>query len=82
VATRDGGVPDVVRDGVDGHLVEVGDTSTLGERLAELARDPARREEMGKEGRARVVERYAVSRLVDDIDALYRELLADSPTPR
>jgi glycosyltransferase involved in cell wall biosynthesis len=81
VATRVGGVPDVVRDGVDGHLVEVGDASTLGERLAELARDPARREEMGKEGRARVVERYAVSRLVDDIDALYRELLAERPTP-
>jgi hypothetical protein len=36
---------------------------------------------MGREGRARVIERYAVSRLVDDIDALYRELLADSSTP-
>jgi glycosyltransferase involved in cell wall biosynthesis len=81
VATRVGGVPDVVRDGVDGHLVEVGDASTLGERLAELAHDPARRDEMGREGRARVIERYAVSRLVDDIDALYRELLADSSTP-
>jgi len=80
VATRVGGVPDVVRDGVDGHLVEVGDASTLGERLAELARDPSRRKEMGKEGRARVIERYAVSRLVDDIDALYRELLAAAPT--
>jgi len=80
VATRVGGVPDVVRDGVDGHLVEVGDASTLGERLAELARDPSRREEMGQEGRSRVIERYAVSRLVDDIDALYRELLAAAPT--
>jgi glycosyltransferase involved in cell wall biosynthesis len=79
VATRVGGVPDVVRDGVDGHLVDVGDASTLGERLAELANDPHRREEMGEEGRARGVGRYAVSRLVEDIDALYRELLEAAP---
>jgi hypothetical protein len=31
---------------------------------------------MGAEGRARVLERYAVQRLVDDIDRLYRSLLA------
>lgn len=75
VATRVGGVPDVVRDGVDGYLVEVGDASTLAERLAELARDPARRAAMGEAGRKRVLERYAVGRLVDDVDDLYRRLL-------
>jgi len=76
VATRVGGVPDVVRDGVDGFLVDPGDTTTLALRLAELARDPHRREQMGGEGRARVLERYSVSRLVDDVDRLYRALLA------
>jgi glycosyltransferase involved in cell wall biosynthesis len=75
VATRVGGVPDIVRDGVDGYLVQVGDAAKLGQRLAELAADPARRDEMGRDGRERVVERYAVARLVDEIDALYRELL-------
>jgi len=81
IATRVGGVPDVVRDGVDGYLVDVGDAASLGERLADLANDPAMREEMGREGRERVLERYAVSRLVDDIDKLYRELLDDSRLP-
>jgi glycosyltransferase involved in cell wall biosynthesis len=76
VATRVGGVPDVLRDGVDGFLVDVGDAAALADRLAELARDPARREEMGRAGRERVLERYAVARLVDDVDALYRELLS------
>ena len=75
VATRVGGVPDVVRDGVDGYLVDVGDAATLGERLAELARDPSLREEMGRAGSARVLARYAVDRLVEDIDAVYRELV-------
>jgi glycosyltransferase involved in cell wall biosynthesis len=81
VATRVGGVPDVIRDGVDGYLVPVGDAATLGARLAELASDPAKREAMGREGRSRVVERYAVSRLVDDVDRLYRELLDERERP-
>ncbi|CAN5275172.1 glycosyltransferase family 4 protein [soil metagenome] len=75
VATRVGGVPDVVRDGEDGFLVETGDTDGLAERLTRLARDPALRERMGKEGRARVLSRYAVDRLVGDVDRLYRSLL-------
>jgi glycosyltransferase involved in cell wall biosynthesis len=75
VATRVGGTPDVIRDGVDGFLVEVGDAEALSERLAELAVDPERRAQMGASGRERVLGRYAVERLVDDIDRLYRTLL-------
>jgi len=76
VATRVGGTPDVIRDGVDGFLVEVGDADALSDRLTELAADPERRARMGADGRERVLGRYAVERLVDDIDRLYRELLA------
>jgi glycosyltransferase involved in cell wall biosynthesis len=76
VATRVGGVPDVVRDGEDGFLVEPGESEEFAERLAELARDPALRERLGAAGRARVLPRYAVERLVDDIDRLYRALLS------
>jgi glycosyltransferase involved in cell wall biosynthesis len=76
VATRVGGVPDVVRDGEDGFLVEQGATDELAERLGQLARDPALRERMGKQGRERVLPRYAVERLVDDVDRLYRSLLS------
>jgi glycosyltransferase involved in cell wall biosynthesis len=76
VATRVGGVPDVVRDGEDGFLVETGNTDDLADRLGRLARDPALRERMGKQGRARVLPRYAVDRLVDDVDRLYRSLLS------
>jgi len=76
VATRVGGVPDVVDEGVDGFLVEPGATDELAARLAELARDPKLRERMGKAGRERVLPRYAVERLVDDVDLLYRSLLS------
>jgi glycosyltransferase involved in cell wall biosynthesis len=75
VATRVGGVPDVVQEGEDGFLVEPGATADLAERLAQLARDPELRERMGRAGRRRVLPRYAVERLVDDVDRLYRSLL-------
>ena len=77
VATRVGGTPDVIRDGVDGFLVDSGDGEALAERLAELARDPQLRTQMGAAGRERVLQRYAVDRLVDDVDRLYRRLLAE-----
>ena len=79
VATRVGGVSDVVRDGVDGFLAEVADVESLAARLAELAGDPELRTRMGNAGRAHVVDRYAVERLVDDIDRLYRSLLPRRP---
>jgi glycosyltransferase involved in cell wall biosynthesis len=75
VATRVGGVPDVVRDGVDGFLVEPGDVEGLAERLARLAHDPELRAGLGAAGRERVFARYDVDRLVDDVDLLYRSLL-------
>jgi glycosyltransferase involved in cell wall biosynthesis len=76
VATRVGGVPDVVDEGETGFLVRPRDTHALAERLEILARDPERRAAMGAAGRERMLGRYAVDRLVDDVDVLYRELLA------
>jgi glycosyltransferase involved in cell wall biosynthesis len=76
VATRVGGVPDVVRDGEDGFLVDTGDVDTLADRLVQLAEDSDLRRAMGEAGRSRVLARYSVERLVDDVDRLYRTLLA------
>jgi glycosyltransferase involved in cell wall biosynthesis len=77
VATCVGGVPDVVRDGVDGFLVERGALDELVARLVQLAADPELRKRMGAAGRERVLRRYSVDRLVDDVDGLYRSLLAE-----
>ncbi len=75
VATRVGGVPDVLRDGEDGFLVDTGDVEALAQRLAQLARDPELRTRMGEAGRSRILRRYAVDRLIGDVDELYRSLL-------
>jgi glycosyltransferase involved in cell wall biosynthesis len=76
VATRVGGVPDVVQDGEDGILIDPDSPEQLANALVLLAGDPELRARMGAAGRARTLPRYAVSRLIDDVDGLYRELLA------
>jgi glycosyltransferase involved in cell wall biosynthesis len=81
VATAVGGVGDVVSDGVDGVLVTVGDVVAIATALERLAHDPELGRRMGAVGAKRAGDRYRVERLVDDIDALYRELLTDAGLP-
>lgn len=75
VATDVGGVADVVQNEIGGFLVPAGDSGAIAERLARLADDSELRRRLGEQGGAFVRERYSVSRLVDDIDGLYRTLL-------
>ena len=76
VASRVGGIPEVVADGESGLLVPPGDPAALAEALATLARDPERRRRMGAAGRSLVRERHDRSRAVERMLALYARLLA------
>ena len=58
-----------------------GDIDGIANALATLARDPELRRRMGESGRERVLPRYRVERLVDDVDQLYRELLSQQGLP-
>jgi glycosyltransferase involved in cell wall biosynthesis len=83
VSTDVGGVRDVVVDGDTGFLVGAGDVPAIADRLGELAADEQLRAELGERGRARVVPRYGVPRLLDDMDRLYRTLIqVTDPQPR
>jgi phosphatidylinositol alpha-1,6-mannosyltransferase len=55
VATRAGGVPDAVADGISGLLVTPGDLDELATKIIELLLDPARAAELGRRGRERVL---------------------------
>jgi glycosyltransferase involved in cell wall biosynthesis len=58
VATRSGGIPEVVRDGETGLLARPGDPLDLADKLAALLTDPVRAAEMGRRGRARVAGHF------------------------
>lgn len=58
VATRVGGIPEVVEDGVNGYLVEPGDVDGLTARVMQLIADPALRARLGEAGRTRVEQNF------------------------
>lgn len=58
VATRVGGIPEVIEEGVNGFLVEPGDVGSLADRVASLIADPALRSRMGDAGRSLVERNY------------------------
>ncbi len=71
VATRVGGVPDVVLAGVTAALVEPGDAGALSEALLSLIGDRARAETMARQARARVVERFSARTMSEKYRDLY-----------
>src|SRR5690606_20188296 len=64
VATRVGGVPEVVEDGVTGILEEVGEVDAMAARAVEILRDPARWLQMSRDARALAVERFGAAGVV------------------
>jgi glycosyltransferase involved in cell wall biosynthesis len=75
VATRVGGVGDVVEDGVTGYLAPAGNATAVADAIVDLLSDPKRRQIMGEAGRERVVPRFTATRLLTDLDRLYADLL-------
>ncbi|GAB2459193.1 glycosyltransferase family 4 protein [Nocardioides hungaricus] len=73
VATAVGGVPEVVRDGVDGLLRPSGDRAALAGALATLAADPALRARTGRSARSRIEDGYTLDHCLDGLTATYQE---------
>ncbi len=74
VATRTGGVPDVIDHGVHGLLVPPRDPGALAGAILEIAVDPGRAAELARAGRERVLREFSVDAMVDGNLRVYREL--------
>jgi glycosyltransferase involved in cell wall biosynthesis len=86
VATRNGGLPELIVDGVTGTLVAPGDPTALSAALARYIGDPALCEHQGRAGRERVLQRFDIHFCVQSYLGLLGEELAApsfaSPAPR
>jgi glycosyltransferase involved in cell wall biosynthesis len=71
VATRAGGIPEIVEDGQNGILVEPRDHAAMARAIVRLLRDEGIRQRMGAAGLARVTERFTVERMVAETAAVY-----------
>jgi glycosyltransferase involved in cell wall biosynthesis len=76
VATDAGGTRTVVDDGETGFVVKVGDIDALVDRLLRLRDDVELRTRLGATGAERMRTRFSIERMVDDIDRVYKEILA------
>jgi len=77
VATRVGGVPEIVEDGKTGLLVPPRDPEKLAEGIMRLLVNRREAEEMGKRGLERVRERFSMEKMVRSYEELYVGLLRE-----
>jgi len=77
VATRVGGLPELVRDGENGLLVPPRDPVSLARALADLLSNPSERERMGQAGKELREREYGIDAFVGRLEALYERLLSE-----
>jgi colanic acid/amylovoran biosynthesis glycosyltransferase len=75
VATRHGGIPELVEDGVNGYLVSERDPEAIADRIRRLVSEPGLWHDMGLAGRTKVVAEYDQPVVTDRLIAAYRKLL-------
>jgi starch synthase len=75
VASRVGGIPEVVADGETGFLVEPGNADELARRVNELLADPELAARFGEAGRRRAVEHFSWRTIAERTAALYGSLV-------
>ena len=76
IASRVGGLPEVVTEGESGFLADVGDVATMTDRAIEVLRDPERLEEMRRHA-VRRADDFSADRIVPQYERLYENVLHD-----
>lgn len=74
VATRVGGIPEVVEDNISGLLVPFGDVEGMAAAVEGLIRDPVRRAELGRAAQRRAREHFSADIIVPRYQELYRRV--------
>jgi glycosyltransferase involved in cell wall biosynthesis len=72
-----GALPEIITNGEEGLLVPARDVEALADALIRLLTDPCRRAEMGRKGRARVLQQFTPARQVAEVEQFYRTLITE-----
>ena len=75
IATRIGGVPEVVNDGESGFLSDVGDVAKMSADVLVLLRDEEKRRAFGERGRELAVQRYSTDKIIPQYIAFYEKIV-------
>lgn len=77
VATRVGGIPEMIEDGVSGYLVESGDYNMLAEKIEELCKDDGKREDMGQKFYERALNNFSVEAMASTHIKIYDRIIKE-----
>ena len=66
IATNVGGIPELMKDGETGFLIEIGNSTELSEKLSLLLDDQKKSKEMGKKGRSFVKDNFNLDKICND----------------
>ncbi|MBY6037099.1 glycosyltransferase family 4 protein [Fictibacillus nanhaiensis] len=75
ISTPVGGIPEVIKEGVNGYLVDPGDVKGLAEKFVTLANNPSLLRSMGEINQLKVKEEFDLTIILKDLDLLYEELI-------
>lgn len=78
VASRIGGIPETIEDGVAGLIVEPGSVEQLASAIIRLARDPALRRRMGHAGQKNTFSEFSAPMVAERVSQLYRSVMERS----
>jgi N-acetyl-alpha-D-glucosaminyl L-malate synthase BshA len=78
IATRSGGVPEVIEHGVSGFLADVGDVETMARYAIDLLSDESALRAMGKRSRAAAQEKFCASKIIPLYEDFYQKVLERS----
>lgn len=76
VASRVGGIPEAVEDGITGYVVPPADPDALGQAILSILDDNARQQQMARAARARVEEVFRIETFIQQYEDMYEEILA------
>ena len=81
IATRIGGIPEVVTEGETGYLSDVGDTVKMAEDTMKLLKDEELRLAFGEKGREQALQRYGSDKIIPQYIAFYEKVLGEVGSP-
>lgn len=76
VATRVGGIPEIVENGVNGYLIDSGNIHAIMSRVNDLLADPIQSKHLGATGRSMVRSRFSIDAMVQGNLSVYRRVLS------
>jgi glycosyltransferase involved in cell wall biosynthesis len=74
VATKAGGIPEIVRNGENGYLLEPGDVNGIADAAISLLTDSGKAREFGQAGRERILSHFSIENMVKGNLAVYSQL--------